>query len=105
MSANPPSVPTFSVYWAAKGGIADSATIFGMGEAGREALMPLQGQHMKPFARAVAENMGGSGGVNVTVSIGEFVNQTDESIDQLVNRVEKAIRRKVGMRQRAMGVA
>lgn len=35
------SVPSISVKWAAKGGLLDSATLIGAGEAGREAIVPL----------------------------------------------------------------
>lgn len=39
-SINPPSVPHF--YWAAKGGIFDAPQIIGVGEAGKEAVVPIK---------------------------------------------------------------
>ena len=49
-SLNPPSVPKFGIQWYAKGGVFDSPTIFGygkgsiggLGEAGAEAIVPLE---------------------------------------------------------------
>lgn len=48
-------MPSFGVDWYAKGAIFDGAQIIGVGEAGPEAVIPLSGQNMKPFADAIAE--------------------------------------------------
>lgn len=40
-SLNPPSVPSFGVKWYANGGIFDSPSVIGVGEAGSEAVVPL----------------------------------------------------------------
>ena len=47
-------MPSFGVDWYAKGAIFDSAQIIGVGEAGPEAVIPLSGERVKPFAEAVA---------------------------------------------------
>lgn len=39
---DPPSAPDFKVNWYAKGGIFDKPSMIGVGEAGREAVMPLE---------------------------------------------------------------
>lgn len=52
------SIPSISVDWYAKGGIVDDATIIGAGEAGPEAIIPLSGSAMQPFAEAIADNLG-----------------------------------------------
>ena len=51
------SLPHFSVDWYAKGAVFNSPTIVGIGEAGREAVVPLEGQYMRPFAQTIAEEM------------------------------------------------
>ncbi|MFI8709938.1 hypothetical protein ACIGHG_23500 [Bacillus sp. NPDC077411] len=50
-SLMPPSVP--SIEWHRKGGIFNKATVIGLGEAGKEAALPLVGNAMDPFADAV----------------------------------------------------
>lgn len=47
-------MPSFGVDWYAKGAIFDGAQIIGVGEAGPEAVIPLSGERVKPFAEAVA---------------------------------------------------
>lgn len=65
------SLPHFSVDWYAKGGVFDNPSLIGVGEAGREAVVPLSGAYMRPFAEAIASEMSGSGGTtnyfNITV--------------------------------------
>lgn len=53
--------PEIGIDWYAKGGIYDGAELVGVGEAGPEAIIPLAGQAMQPFAQAIASNMGGYG--------------------------------------------
>ena len=52
------TIPTFSISWYAKGGFFDGATMIGVGEAGKEAVLPLENKrNMKPYAEAVASLM------------------------------------------------
>jgi len=56
------SIPSLSVEWHANGGIVDGATLIGAGEAGREAIVPLENRNaMQPFAAAVSEDMQADG--------------------------------------------
>ena len=55
------TVPKLSVKWYKNGGIFDSPTLAGIGEAGPEAVVPLSGRQMQPFASAIADNFGGGG--------------------------------------------
>lgn len=48
-------MPSFDVEWYARGGIFDEASVIGVGEAGPEAVIPLSGERVKPFAEAVAD--------------------------------------------------
>ena len=48
-------MPSFGVEWYAKGAIINGASIIGVGEAGPEAVVPLSGDNMKPFAEAIAD--------------------------------------------------
>lgn len=49
--------PKFDVSWYAKGGIFNEPSIIGVGEKGEEAVVPLQGSRMKPFADAIASQI------------------------------------------------
>ena len=57
----PPSVPSISVSWYRTGAIAMGASVVGLGEAGPEAIVPLSGREMDPFADAVARRMSATG--------------------------------------------
>jgi tape measure domain-containing protein len=45
----------FGVKWNAQGGVFNRPTLFGAGEAGKEALVPLEGKHMFPMAQAITK--------------------------------------------------
>lgn len=57
----PPSVPTISVSWYRTGAIAMGASVVGIGEAGPEAVVPLSGSEMDPYADAVARRLAARG--------------------------------------------
>ena len=54
---NPPRVPSFGIEWYAQGGVFETPSIIGIGERGPEAVVPLAGSAMQPFAAEVAANM------------------------------------------------
>ena len=56
---NPPSFPSFDVSWYARGGVFNSPSIIGVGEAGQEAVMPLERNTgwISTLAQKVAERM------------------------------------------------
>lgn len=57
------------IKWYARGGIFNSPTLAGIGEAGPEAVVPLSGHQMEPFARAIAESMNGFNYEKLTAAI------------------------------------
>lgn len=57
----PPSVPSISVNWYRTGAIAMGASVVGIGEAGPEAVVPLSGREMDPYADAVASRLAARG--------------------------------------------
>lgn len=57
----PPSVPSISVSWYRTGAIAMGASVVGIGEAGPEAVVPLSGREMDPYADAVARRLAAHG--------------------------------------------
>lgn len=58
---NPPRHPEFTLKWYAQGGVFDAPSIIGVGERGPEAVVPLAGSAMQPFADSIAEGIGRSG--------------------------------------------
>lgn len=70
------AVPSVSVSWYARGGVFDGASIIGVGERGAEAVVPLTGRRMRPFAEAIAdgiESRGGAAQVSQTINFNQPV--------------------------------
>lgn len=85
------SIPTgWAVDWYATGGFVNGATLIGAGEAGREAIIPLSSRrYMRPFAQAVASEMGGSGGIEVTGNT--FVVREEADINRIAYELNEMI--------------
>lgn len=96
----PPSVPSISVSWYRTGAIAMGASVVGIGEAGPEAVVPLSGPEMDPFADAVAGRMaqrGGAAGTTVVYNIGDVTVNMEQlrdlaTLEDFVNLVLQAKR-------------
>jgi hypothetical protein len=82
------TVPHLSVDWYAKGGIVDGATVLGgigMGEAGPEAILPLDPfwKRMDKLAESVEKNgRGGDVTINVYAAPGMDVNAIAEAVER-----------------------
>lgn len=85
--------PSVSIDWYKKGGVFDSPSVIGVGEAGREAVVPLSGKYMRPFAKTIAKEMPeGSGTVynigDVTLDVRQLKDVL--TLEQLVSVLKRA---------------
>lgn len=73
----PPKVPKFDVNWYVQGGIFNAPSIIGVGEAGTEAVLPID-RLDKIIAKSIkmAQGLGGTDGL--TVHIEKFINNTEK---------------------------
>lgn len=82
--------PKIDVDWYAKGGIFNGASIIGVGERGSEAVVPLQGHRMKPFAEAIAGEMGGNvggGGNGVSIQVGQLIVREEADVKRVAEEL------------------
>ncbi|MDR7207604.1 hypothetical protein [Priestia megaterium] len=107
-------VPTFKVSWHAKGGIFNAATLLGggqhgVGEAGNEAVMPIQHKrYMKPFSDAVAENLMKNGqSSKQNAGANQYIIQFNEPVyireEADINKIVKEMEKKQRIAERAKG--
>ncbi|MTI71092.1 MAG: phage tail tape measure protein [Firmicutes bacterium] len=83
----PPSVPKLDVNWYAKGGIFNSPSIIGIGEAGSEAVLPID--RLDDILASALEKVKGVGvNTGLTLHIEKFINNTDKDIEQLAYELE-----------------
>jgi phage-related minor tail protein len=101
---NPISVPYLNMGWKAKGGIFDKPTIAGLGEAGREAIVPLQGQASSIFASAFLDriqSMGGSFGTGGGITVN--INGDVKNPAQFAKMISREIQLETDRKTRARG--
>ena len=74
--------PDFDIDWYAQGGIFDTPSVIGVGEAGAEAVLPLERNTgwMDTLAAKIAASIGGAGGGDIYVYVG------NEQVDAYVYR-------------------
>src|SRR5690606_11662702 len=65
-------IPDFDINWYAQGGIFDTPSVIGVGEAGAEAVLPLERNAgwMDTLAAKIAASIGGAGGGDIYVYVG-----------------------------------
>lgn len=100
------SIPTLAINWYATGGVFNSPSVIGVGEAGSEAVVPLQGKYMQPFAQAVSDNIDGNGSdtvVNLVINIEKFVNESDKDIDELTKTIAEKLQTLLNRKKRSLG--
>ncbi|HEV9867373.1 TPA: phage tail tape measure protein [Streptococcus pneumoniae] len=113
-SANPldwlsQGVPSIGIEWYAKGGIMTKPTIFGMngnnimvgGEAGNEAVLPLNDKTLGAIGRGIAQTMGGtSPTINITITGNTVREEADISriADEVAQRIADELQRRRQLR-------
>lgn len=88
-SLNPPSVPKVSVSWYKTGGIFDSPSLIGIGEAGPEAVVPLDKLWNKLDNIAAAAASGDGPTIVINAAPGMDINQIATAVEQVLVRREK----------------
>lgn len=86
-SLNPPSVPHLGVNWYASGGIFNRPSVIGVGEAGTEAVLPID-KLDDLIAKAMEKVKGNTNGGGLTLNIENFINNKDKDIEQLAYELE-----------------
>ena len=85
------SFPVFDgIDWYAKGGIFDAPTLIGVGEAGKEAALPLNAKTYREIARGIVSEGGGGG---VTVSGNTFYVREEADINRIAEELVRKARR------------
>ena len=89
LSLTPPSVPHVSVSWYKTGGIFDNPSLIGVGEAGPEAVVPLDTLWKKLDAIATAASSGDSPTIVINATPGMDINQLATAVENVLVRREK----------------
>lgn len=114
-SANPldwlsKGVPSISIDWYAKGGIMTKPTIFGAngnslmvgGEAGNEAVLPLNDKTLGAIGRGIAQTMGDSP-TNINITITGNVVREEADINKIADQVAQRIADEIQRRSQLRG--
>lgn len=96
------SIPSLGISWYAKGGIISNPTLIGVGEAGPEAVIPLSGANMRPFATAIADELNRNDAtytfsVPLVIDGREVARATATFTQDELNRLNRNANRKLGI--------
>lgn len=81
-------VPHIGVKWYAKGGIFSGPSVIGVGESGDEAVIPLSNStKVRPFAQAVAAELGANGGGNMTINVQQLVVREEADVRKVAQEL------------------
>lgn len=81
-------VPKIGVKWYAKGGIFSGPSVIGVGESGDEAVIPLNNRtKVRPFAQAVAAELGAGGGGGMTINVQQLVVREEADVRKVAQEL------------------
>lgn len=91
-------IPSIGIEWYAKGGILTKPTAFGMngnslmvgGEAGKEAVLPLNERNLSAIGRGIAQTMDPQGTV-ININISDNIIREEVDIEKIANKVSQKI--------------
>lgn len=104
-------LPSFGIEWYAKGGILTKPTAFGMngnslmvgGEAGKEAVLPLNERNLSAIGRGIAKTMDAQGTI-ININISDNIIREEADIDKIANRVSQKIADELRRQKELKGV-
>ena len=91
-------IPSIGIEWYARGGILTKPTAFGMngnslmvgGEAGKEAVLPLNERNLSAIGRGIAQTMDPQGTV-ININISDNIIREEADIEKIANKVSQKI--------------
>lgn len=91
-------IPSIGIEWYAKGGILTKPTAFGMngnslmvgGEAGKEAVLPLNERNLSAIGRGIAQTMDPQG-IVININISDNIIREEADIEKIANKVSQKI--------------
>lgn len=109
-SLKPPRVPSIGVRWYAKGAVFKKPALFngptglsGAGEAGPEAMLPLNKSTLGMIGDQISKNMKGSGPINITVNVSGDEKNKEELAREIADSIETKLRASFNNQSTAFG--